>query len=96
MLTSRESLIDPESEKLFQLCAIGDLESVKRLCFNPNIDLDICDYDKRTPLHLAASEGHKDIIELLIKNGLKNINPLDRWENTPLDDAKRGKFLDVE
>jgi len=46
---------------------MGDLASVKRLCLNPKIDLDAGDYDGRTPLHLAASEGHLEILKILVK-----------------------------
>ena len=71
---------------------MGDLASVKRLCLNPNLNIETGDYDGRTALHLAASEGHRDILEYIIQQGVKNVNPTDRWGNTPLDDAKRGVF----
>lgn len=74
---------------------MGDLPSVKRLCLSPKLDLDAGDYDGRTAMHLAASEGHLDILKQLVKHGLKDINPTDRWGNTPLDDAKRGVFQEV-
>ena len=46
---------------------------------------------------MAASEGHMDIIQCLKDtSNLKNLNPIDRWGNTPLDDAKRGIFKEVE
>ena len=52
------------------------------------------DYDRRTPLHVAASEGHVDIAEYLIQNGAL-INRSDRWGGSPLDDAHRHKHLKV-
>ena len=57
------------------------------------IELDVSDYDGRTPLHLAASEGHSDLVSYIIKQGVKNINPIDRWGSTPYDDAMRGEYL---
>lgn len=50
------------------------------------------DYDDRTALHLACSEGHFPIVQFLIEKGFfKDILVKDRWKNTPLDDAVRGK-----
>lgn len=66
--------------------ASGDLESIIRL-MNRGLDINEGDYDKRTPLHLAVSAGHIDIIKHLIENGA-NINCRDRWGATPLNDAK--------
>ncbi|KAL1499048.1 hypothetical protein AB1Y20_013564 [Prymnesium parvum] len=67
----------------------GDARKLRRLVerefFNPNSS----DYDKRTPLHLAASEGHLDVVKLLVEDMLVEISPVDRWDGTPLDDALR-------
>jgi glutaminase len=59
----------------------------------PGGDYIICkgNYDGRTALHLAASEGHLSIVQYLIESGcFIDIIPKDRWGNTPLDDAIRG------
>lgn len=67
----------------------GDINSVRSI-YAKGYDLNIGDYDGRTALHLAASEGELEIVEFLLS---KNINRLakDRWTNTPLDDAMREK-----
>lgn len=44
---------------------------------SPNVQ----DYDKRTALHLAASEGHAPIVELLLQYKA-NLNLKDRWQRT--------------
>lgn len=44
---------------------------------SPNVQ----DYDKRTALHLAASEGHASIVELLLHYSA-NVNLQDRWQRT--------------
>jgi glutaminase len=63
----------------------GDLESVHRL-YIQGCNLDASDYDKRTPLHLAAFGNHLEVVKFLIGHGAK-MNPHDRWGCTPLDDA---------
>ena len=77
-----------------KFCAIGDIDGVKRLIMR-GTEIDQSDYDGRTAIHLAASEGHIQIVEFLIDNGLQNFSPLDRWGNTPLDDARRGNHSAV-
>jgi ankyrin repeat protein len=52
------------------------------------------DSDFRTPLHLAASEGHVDICRFLVSRGAR-INRMDRWGGTPLDDSHRGRHAEV-
>ena len=43
-----------------------------------------CDYDKRTPLHLAASEGSYKVAEWLLEQKA-DVNALDRFKRTPLE-----------
>lgn len=47
---------------------------------------DVCDYDGRTPLHLAASEGAFATTEWLLQQGVR-LDALDRFGRTPLMDA---------
>ncbi|XP_058088911.1 serine/threonine-protein kinase VIK-like [Magnolia sinica] len=55
---------------------------------------DVQDYDKRTALHLAASEGHASIVELLILYKA-SVNLEDRWQRTPLTDARLYGHRDI-
>lgn len=48
----------------------------------------VSDYDGRTALHLAASEGKVAALRYLLSLGVP-VDPVDRWGNTPLDDAIR-------
>ena len=65
----------------------GDLIEIKSLEAK-GIDLNEADYDGRTPIHIAASEGHFNIVEYFILRNLR-LDPKDRWGGTPLEDAKR-------
>ncbi len=67
--------------------SIGDLDELQRL-YSAGIDLNEGEYDKRTGIHLAASEGHLEAVKFFIEKNV-DINPKDRWGGTPLADAKR-------
>ena len=51
--------------------------------------IDAGDYDLRTALHLAASEGNLDAVAFLVDEAGADPSPIDRWGGTPLDDARR-------
>lgn len=72
--------------------ATGDLETIQRLQIQ-GINLNDGDYDKRTPLHLAAASGHYDIVKYLVDYGVE-INCKDRWGATPLNDSQDPKITE--
>ena len=73
-------------QKLISYASDGNIEQVKKL--EGKIDFNKSDYDKRTALHLAASEGKVEIVKYLLEKNIKS-DVKDRWGNTPLDDAKQ-------
>lgn len=85
-------LVDPSKMKedhAGPLCSAAfrrDLASLKALT-KGKANLNSADYDKRTALHVAASEGFEDIVRFLLANGALVLQ--DRWGNTPRDDATR-------
>ncbi|KAL9459366.1 hypothetical protein AB3S75_002712 [Citrus x aurantiifolia] len=66
--------------------ARGDSDLLKRVLSN-GIDPNTRDYDLRTPLHIAASEGLYLMAKLLVEAGA-SVFPKDRWGNTPLDEGR--------
>lgn len=79
---------------LLQLCAIGDLSAVQSHLRTDFDDVNFRDYDRRTALHVASSEGHLDVVKFLVSKGAK-INRSDRWGGSPLDDAHRHRHTAV-
>ena len=75
--------------------AEGKLEEVKRLASSDDIHVNAGDYDLRTALHLASSNGHIHIVRYLVQE--KNADPdvRDRYDNSPMVDAVRHKQDDV-
>ena len=65
----------------------GEVDEVRSLLADGAAKVDAADYDLRTPLHLASSEGHDAVVEALIASGA-DVNAADRWGNRPLDDAR--------
>jgi glutaminase len=68
----------------------GDVWTLRQLS-EDGIDLNLGDYDNRTALHVAAAEGHLEVVEYLLAIGVE-LNSVDRWKQTPLNDAYRGAF----
>ena len=50
------------------------------------VSLDSVDYDNRSALHVAASSGDIEVVVYLTSKNC-NVNIIDRWGGTPLDDA---------
>ncbi|XAR55686.1 hypothetical protein NMG60_11035844 [Bertholletia excelsa] len=71
----------------------GDLYRLERL-IEAGADPNKGDYDGRSPLHVAASKGYKDITEFLIRKGVQ-INMTDNFGNLPLLEAIRNRHDDV-
>ena len=75
--------------------ANGDYHTLHSL-YMRGIDLNTPDYDGRTPLHLACSEGKLEIVKFLVDTCKIPINTKDRWSNTPLDDCIREGHSDIK
>lgn len=66
---------------------LGDIAAIKRLLLMGH-DIHCKDYDNRTVLHVAAAEGDVVTLEYVLSKWQEDPDPHDRYERTPLDDAK--------
>ncbi|XP_062904114.1 60 kDa lysophospholipase isoform X1 [Mobula hypostoma] len=56
--------------------------------------LSSADYDGRTPLHVAACEGHLQVVQYLLEHGA-TVYAQDRYGNTPLKNAVKFRHHDI-
>ena len=85
IISNKINLIDSINIRFLQLSCDGKLEEINEVI--EKIDVNFCDYDKRTPLHLASSEGHIEIVKSLLQHGAKIKK--DRWGNTPINEIEK-------
>ncbi|KAJ0981246.1 hypothetical protein J5N97_009501 [Dioscorea zingiberensis] len=67
--------------------ARGDVDFLRKMLAY-GIDPNSRDYDARTPLHIAAAEGLHMMAKMLLEAGA-SADSMDRWGNTPLEEARR-------
>uniref|UniRef100_A0A672H9K9 glutaminase n=1 Tax=Salarias fasciatus TaxID=181472 RepID=A0A672H9K9_SALFA len=84
----RQSNDDPSKSVLNLMFAAysGDVSALRRFALSA-VNMEERDYDSRTPLHVAAAEGHMDAVLFLTEICKVNPHMKDRWGNTPVDDA---------
>ena len=80
---------------MLRACGTGDEAKVAQILAARPRMITFKDYDGRTALHVAASEGRLSLVRFLIKAGAQ-INVSDRWGGSPLDDAMRHRHDDVQ
>ncbi|XP_067233735.1 60 kDa lysophospholipase-like isoform X3 [Chanodichthys erythropterus] len=71
----------------------GDTEALEAIR-QMGTDLSMADYDGRTPLHIAACEGHLKVVQYLLSKGT-TFYVKDRFGDTPLRNAIHFRHKDV-
>jgi glutaminase len=79
--------------RAIQAASVGDIAELKRLIAHGH-NLDMADYDGRTPLHLACADNQADTVRFLLDHGVAT-SPKDRWGVTPLADARKHKRKEI-
>ena len=62
--------------------ATGNVSKLRQLA-GQGLNIDHGDYDKRTAMHLAASEGLLQVVQVLVDELGANPSVVDRWGGTP-------------
>ena len=71
----------------------GDGRRMKDLLLQ-GLDINTCDFDQRTALHLAAAQGNVKVVQLLLKEGA-DVHAVDRYGNNPLHEAISNNHVGV-
>lgn len=74
------------------MCAAAgsnDLDAMLRMV-EAGADVNLSDYDQRTPLHVAASNDNSLVIQFLLTHSADRTKK-DRWGRTPLEEAMRSE-----
>ncbi|XP_028243936.1 ankyrin repeat domain-containing protein 2A isoform X2 [Glycine soja] len=97
-LHARPETTSENIEALLDAARYDDMDDVKSLEAS-GVPLDSKDEQGRTALHMAAANGHIDIVEYLISRGVAvkklimagaNVSVLNSHERTPMDEAVSG------
>ncbi|CAD7925931.1 unnamed protein product [Amoebophrya sp. A120] len=77
--------VEEQVARVLKTAAWGDVQELTRL-FKAGVDFSAGDYDQRTALHVAAAEGHANIVHfLLLVLKPEQQTSLDRWGQSPAD-----------
>ena len=63
--------------ELCDAAARADVTQLRLLCSEHGYDVDVGDYDKRTAIHLACSEGNLQVVKLLVEELGAALSPVD-------------------
>jgi len=94
MASTKARVGEPSKGSLHYAASNGDAKEVIRLLsLDPGL-VDEQDYDKRTALHVAAANGHVNVLEALCAREA-DLHKLDRWNRSALADAMAGNHTEA-
>eukprot|EP00096_Caligus_rogercresseyi_P012417 TRINITY_DN519_c0_g1_i1.p1 TRINITY_DN519_c0_g1~~TRINITY_DN519_c0_g1_i1.p1 ORF type:complete len:599 (+),score=132.84 TRINITY_DN519_c0_g1_i1:61-1857(+) len=79
---------------LLKAAEIGDLNTLKSSHYQ-GVDMNVCDYDNRTPLHIASAYGHVKVVKFLVHECKVDVNCKDRWGLTPIEESINENYTKV-
>ncbi len=77
-----ERKTDDEQTSCLFMCKNGQTKCANTI-FEKNVSVNVYDFNRETPIHLAAYVGHQECVELLIRQGA-DVNAKDDVDWTPL------------
>ena len=72
----------------------NNIERLELHVLHARVNVNCSDYDRRSPLHIAAAEGRIECVNILLRGGADS-KLKDRWGSTPLKEAKKNGHLEV-
>ena len=92
-LCSNKSRVDL-SYKYCRSAAEGDIQTMRRLLAG-KVSIDAVDYDHKSALQLAASNGQDNVVKFLVA-ARADVNYQDSWSKTAMDHAVQGGHFSVQ
>lgn len=92
--------ISQEAPHIIFAASTGDIDELVKMSLT-GMNFELGDYDRRTALHLAASNNHLHIVKYLrsqidVSRWEIACMTIDGWGNTPYDDAVRGGHVEIQ
>ncbi|CAM6106295.1 unnamed protein product [Calypogeia fissa] len=75
-----QKMEEDKVRSLLQHASWGNVDAVSQI-LDDGLHVDSADYEGRTALHLAASEGNLGMVQLLLERNAK-VDAIDRWQDT--------------
>jgi Ankyrin repeats (3 copies) len=70
------------------------LDELKALVQHYNVNLNLGDYDRCTPLYYATRSQNVTIVKYLVDEFGVNVNKKDRWGYRPIDYTQKGSDIE--